>query len=205
MTTHNWMRNAESKENIHGRASATSGESNCAVTHWYERCFRMWKRFNKFKLQRMKTNNYSRAAVNRRRWGSVWACPQLFPQHGDAAADGGGVHSAHCYSSALLRSHHPPVCYHINPLKHNCDLPLRTCFSVISVLQTERPYRQPVVLKKCRKWSWTCFPGCVGPTLEPRKGGHSGLAGCWADWQSYVPSITTTSSWADSSLDSDGE
>lgn len=75
----------------------------------------------------------------------------------------------------------------------------------VLVLQTVRPCRQPAVLRKCRNWFWTCCPGCVGPRLELREGDHSGLAGCWADWRSYEPSVTTTSSWRDSSLDSDGQ
>lgn len=81
----------------------------------------------------------------------------------------------------------------------------RFCVCVSTVPQTARPCRPPAALRKCKNWSWTCCPGCAGPRPEPPAGGRSGSVACWADWRSYGPSVTTTSSWRDGSRDTDRE
>lgn len=65
MSTHNWLRNAESKENFHGRASATSGESRPCGLSTTSEIFQNVKKI-KLRLQHRKMNNFPRAAVNRR-------------------------------------------------------------------------------------------------------------------------------------------
>lgn len=80
------------------------------------------------------------------------------------------------------------------------------CVFFVRRVQIERPCRRLVVWRKCRSWSWTCCPGCVGPRPEQQVAeGRSVLAACWADWRSCAPSITTTSSSQDNSIHTDAD